>query len=96
MTLILVVEDDPAILQGLRDAFADEGYDVLTAPDGEVGDRLLRERVPDLVVLDLMLPKLSGHLRVRWKRVQAAGRARQPNNSTLPMTSGIRWCKTGT
>jgi len=61
VTLILVVEDDPAILQGLSDAFTDEGYDVLVAADGETGDRLLHERSPDLVVLDLMLPKLSGH-----------------------------------
>ncbi|MCZ6870562.1 MAG: response regulator transcription factor [Gammaproteobacteria bacterium] len=61
MSLVLVVEDDPAILQGLADTLSDEGYDVLTAQDGEAGDRLLRDRIPDLVVLDLMLPKMSGH-----------------------------------
>lgn len=68
MSLILVVEDDPAILQGVADTLADEGYDVLTAQDGEAGDRLLRDRVPDLVVLDLMLPKMSGHELCRQAR----------------------------
>ncbi len=70
MSLILVVEDDPAILQGVADTLADEGYDVLTAQDGEAGDRLLRDRIPDLVVLDLMLPKMSGHELCRRARRQ--------------------------
>lgn len=68
MTVILVVEDDPAILQGLGDAFADEGYDVLKAADGESGDRILRDQAPDLVVLDLMLPRLSGQELCRQAR----------------------------
>jgi len=61
MTRILVVEDDPAILRGLSDNLRLESYDVVTAADGEAGDRLAHEARPDLIVLDLMLPKLSGY-----------------------------------
>jgi DNA-binding response OmpR family regulator len=58
---ILVVEDDPAILRGLSDNLQAESYDVVTARDGETGYRLIREQQPDLVILDLMLPKLGGY-----------------------------------
>lgn len=61
MTRILVVEDDPAILRGLADNLRLESYEVATAADGEAGYRLAREDSPDLIVLDLMLPKLSGY-----------------------------------
>jgi two-component system response regulator VicR len=61
MTRIVVVEDDPAILRGLADNLRFESYDVLTATDGETGYQLIRDKRPDLVVLDLMLPRLSGY-----------------------------------
>jgi DNA-binding response OmpR family regulator len=61
MSRILVVEDDPAILRGLADNLKFESHEVLTAGDGETGYRLVREKKPDLIVLDLMLPKLSGY-----------------------------------
>src|SRR5512135_1807968 len=61
MSRILVVEDDPAILRGLADTLRRETYEVLTAADGETGYRLVREKHPDLLILDLMLPKLSGY-----------------------------------
>jgi DNA-binding response OmpR family regulator len=60
MTTILTVEDDPAILRGLSDNLRFEGYEVVTAMDGETGYRMQRERQPDLIVLDLMLPRMSG------------------------------------
>ena len=60
MSRILVVEDDPAILRGLTDNLKFESYDVLTATDGEAGYRLLREKKPDLVILDLGLPDSNG------------------------------------
>jgi DNA-binding response OmpR family regulator len=60
MTMILAVEDDPAILRGLSDNLRFEGYEVITASDGETGYNLQRERKPDLIVLDLMLPRMSG------------------------------------
>ena len=60
MSRILVVEDDPAILRGLADNLRYESYEVLTASDGETGYALMIEQRPDLVILDLMLPRLSG------------------------------------
>jgi len=57
MNRIVVIEDDPAILQGLEATLRSESYDVFTAEDGEDGYRLVQEAQPDLVILDLMLPK---------------------------------------
>ncbi len=71
MSRILVVEDDPAILRGLTDNLRYESHEVLTATDGEAGYDLIRERTPDLVILDLMLPKMSGDELCR--RVRAEG-----------------------
>jgi DNA-binding response OmpR family regulator len=58
---VLVVEDDPAILRGLVDNMRFESHEVLTATDGETGYRLVREKRPDVIVLDLMLPRMSGY-----------------------------------
>ena len=59
-TRILIVEDEPAMVAGLRDNFEYEGYDVISAADGVEGlDRALADN-PDLVVLDVMMPRLSG------------------------------------
>ncbi|MBZ5625363.1 MAG: SpoIIE family protein phosphatase [Acidobacteriia bacterium] len=61
MSRILIIEDDPAILCGLRDNLTSESHQVFTATDGEGGYRSLRENSPELVILDLMLPKLNGY-----------------------------------
>jgi two-component system alkaline phosphatase synthesis response regulator PhoP len=56
----LIVEDEPAMVAGLRDNFEYEGYDVISAGDGVQGlERALGEH-PDLVVLDVMMPRMSG------------------------------------
>lgn len=60
MIKVLVVEDDPAILRGLADNLRFEGYEVFTAPDGEAGARQQKTHKPDLIVLDLMMPRLGG------------------------------------
>src|SRR5215475_14348038 len=58
-TKILIVEDEPAMVAGLRDNFEYEGYDVISAEDGASGlDRALSDN-PDLVVLDVMMPRMS-------------------------------------
>ena len=61
MPRILVIEDDASILRGLADNLSFESYEVLTASDGESGFRMIREKNPDLVILDLMLPRMSGY-----------------------------------
>jgi DNA-binding response OmpR family regulator len=57
---VLIVEDDDSMAVALRDGFEYEGFAVTLARDGATGLRLANEREPDLVVLDVMLPKMSG------------------------------------
>jgi DNA-binding response OmpR family regulator len=70
MSLILAIEDDPAILRGLADNLRFESYQVLTATDGETGYALIREKRPDLIILDLMLPRMSGYEICRKARAE--------------------------
>ena len=60
MSKILVVEDDEAMAVALQDGFAYEGHEVTRAADGEEGLRLAREEAPEIVILDVMLPKMTG------------------------------------
>jgi DNA-binding response OmpR family regulator len=57
---ILVIEDDPSILRGLQLNLGMEGYAVRSATDGETGLALARTEKPDLVVVDVMLPRIDG------------------------------------
>jgi DNA-binding response OmpR family regulator len=57
---VLVIEDDASITLGLRINLEAEGYEVLAAEDGERGLVMARTEQPDLVILDVMLPKLNG------------------------------------
>ncbi len=67
---ILIVEDDPALLRGLKDNFETQGYRVRTANDGQKGLNALLEAPPDLLLLDLMLPRVSGYEICRQARQQ--------------------------
>jgi DNA-binding response OmpR family regulator len=60
VTTVLLVEDDPAILDAVAYNLKRDGHGVVTATDGLDGLRLAREIDPDLIVLDLMLPRMSG------------------------------------
>ena len=60
MSKILVVEDDEAMAVALQDGFAYEGHEVTRAADGEEGLRLAREEASEIVILDVMLPKMTG------------------------------------
>jgi two-component system, OmpR family, alkaline phosphatase synthesis response regulator PhoP len=55
------VEDDAALMLGLEENLKFEGYDVITASDGETGLRAARDRHPDLIVLDVVLPGMTGY-----------------------------------
>jgi len=57
---ILVVEDDPSILLGVTDTLEGEGFVVLSAKDGETALKIAAREDPDLYILDVMLPRLSG------------------------------------
>ena len=58
---ILIIEDDPSMLEGLKDNFRFEGYSAITAADGEAGLEAALDARPDLIVLDIMLPKINGY-----------------------------------
>ena len=60
MRKVLIVEDDQAMAVALRDGFTYEGYSVQVARDGQHGLRLASEKGLDLVILDVMLPRMSG------------------------------------
>jgi len=60
VTRVLVVDDDPVILRLLRVNFEMEGYVVATAADGIEGLAAVRANRPDIVVSDVMMPKLDG------------------------------------
>jgi DNA-binding response OmpR family regulator len=58
--LILIVEDEPRVSRYLRSSLQMSGYDALVAPDGVKALELVQENRPDLVLLDLRLPRMSG------------------------------------
>ena len=71
---ILVVEDEPSILELLRINLVDAGYEVRAAPDAESGQAMVRERLPDLLLLDWMLPGKSGLALAKELRADARTR----------------------
>lgn len=60
MKTILLIEDESALQKTLGDVLSQEGFEILSALDGEVGLRLATERHPDVILLDLILPKANG------------------------------------
>src|SRR3972149_474938 len=58
--LILVVDDDPTITRSLQANLEADGFDVLTAHNGQEALRLMGRRLPDLVIVDLLLPDMHG------------------------------------
>lgn len=61
MATVAIIEDDPAISQMYRIKFEAEGYDVETAENGRLGLSLAESMKPDIILLDLMMPEMSGH-----------------------------------
>ena len=58
--VVLIVEDEPAMIRLLQDNFLYEGYDTLLAKDGDAALEMALNSAPDLILLDIMLPKLNG------------------------------------
>jgi DNA-binding response OmpR family regulator len=60
MKTILFIEDESALQKTVGEILKQEGYEVISALDGEVGLKLAQRKTPDLILLDLVLPKLHG------------------------------------
>ena len=71
---IVIVEDEPAIAEMYRFKLQRAGYDVRFALNGEDGLALVKEFVPDLILLDLMMPKMSGEEMLRQMRATDWGK----------------------
>lgn len=69
---ILLVDDDPEIVRALRTVLEKQGYRVLTAADGNAGLAAAERDAPDLVVVDMMMPKKSGFLVVEKLKARKA------------------------
>jgi len=78
---LLIVEDDPVLLRGLKDNFETQGYLVRTARDGQKGLDALLTEPPDLLLLDLMLPKVNGY------EICRTARARQLSMPIIMLTA---------
>ena len=59
---ILIIDDDSEIIDTLQTILTSNGYEILTAQDGNQGLETAEEMKPDLVILDMMMPKRSGFL----------------------------------
>lgn len=57
---ILVIEDELILIQALEAEFSGEGFEVFSATDGEKGLQIIKDEVVDLIVLDIILPKMNG------------------------------------
>jgi CheY-like chemotaxis protein len=72
---VLIVDDDPAILNMLDELLQDESYDTLLATDGNEAVSIARAEMPDLILMDLMLPVLDGASAIRQLKSDPSTRA---------------------
>ena len=68
---VLVVDDDPAVSESIRMQLEDKGFIVDVARDGDEAIDRLEAKVPDLVILDIIMPRRNGHEVLRWIRNEA-------------------------
>jgi CheY-like chemotaxis protein len=71
---ILLVEDDPAVAEMFRSQLAADGFEVRVAGDGQVALSLVRQQLPDLVLLDMQMPRLDGISTLKRLRAQVKTR----------------------
>jgi DNA-binding response OmpR family regulator len=79
---ILIVDDDPAILDFLAFILDDQGYRVSTAHDGEEALRVMAGEKPDVIVTDLMMPHMDG-----WELIQRIRRQPAPVRAIIAMSA---------
>jgi DNA-binding response OmpR family regulator len=87
MARILVVDDDPDFVEIIRLVLTSEGHEVITASDGEAAVRLVQERHPDLVVLDVMMASMLDGVDAAHRIGAAADGARTPIIMVSSITS---------
>ena len=95
MKTILLVDDEYGIVEVLRMLLTDEGYEVLTASDGQQAMELLEEQTPDVIINDQMMPRMSGTELFRAMRNLPALR-KVPvvlisSAPLLPSSTGLPW-----
>ena len=73
-TKIAIIEDDQAISQMYRFKFEAEGYQVQTAENGKLGLALIESMMPDIILLDLMMPEMTGDVMLAKLRAQPWGK----------------------
>src|ERR1700747_143406 len=71
---ILIVEDEQALSEILRDRFENEGFDVVVANDGTQGLLMALEKEPDVILLDILMPKLDGLSMLKQLRTYEKGK----------------------
>lgn len=74
MAKIAIIEDDQAISQMYRIKFEAEGYDVETAENGKLGLELSEKMKPDIILLDLMMPEMTGDVMLKQLRATSWGK----------------------
>jgi DNA-binding response OmpR family regulator len=70
---VLVVDDDPRLVMAMFDVLIAEGYDTQTAQNGEVAIRQLASFSPDVMFLDMEMPKMDGFDVLRWLKANGVG-----------------------
>ena len=71
---ILIIEDEPAMLGILHDNFADNNFEVITAKNGEEGLTTALEKHPDVILLDVLMPKVDGLTLIKNLREDSWGK----------------------
>ncbi len=74
MKKILIIEDEKSLLEALTQKFTKEGYEIVGAKDGEEGLRIALEEKPDLILLDIILPKMDGMTMLKELRKDGWGK----------------------
>ena len=80
MKKILIVEDEKILAEMYRDKFTQEGFEVFLAFDSKEGLEMTKKERPDLIILDILLPKENGITFLKWLR-------KEPEISSLPVVA---------